>query len=199
MAGLGSGNKYSLMGGLRSAAQLVSYEIPRALSVVGVVMMAGTLSIVHIVNEQDRVWFILPQLIGFFVYYIASIAETNRVPFDIPEAESELVSGFNTEYSGIRFAIFFMAEYANVFAAGAIGTVLFFGGWSGPLLPPFVWMLIKVFAIFVMPFIFLRWTLPRFRADQLMALCWKVLLPLSLVNIALTGVMTILAKGWIGG
>lgn len=199
MAGLSSGNKYSLMGGLRAAAQLISYEIPRALSVIGVVMMAGTLSLVQIVNEQDRMWFVLPQIIGFFVYYISSIAETNRVPFDIPEAESELVSGFSTEYSGIRFAIFFMAEYANVFAAGAVGTVLFFGGWNGPFLPPVVWMILKVFLIFILPFIWVRWTLPRFRPDQLMSLCWKVLLPLALFNLGLTGVMIVMAKGWIGG
>lgn len=186
MAGWGSGSKYPWLGGLRSAAQVMSYEIPRALSVLGVVMLAGTLSTVSIVNSQSGIWFIVLQPLGFLVFFISSLAELKRIPFDLPEAESELVAGYFTEYSGMRFMFFMMGEYVAMLAAAAMVTTLFLGGWRGPLLPPIVWFLLKTFAvIFVM--MWLRWTLPRFRIDQLMSVSWKFLIPVALLNIVLTG------------
>jgi len=188
MAGWSSSNKYSVLGALRSAAQAVSYEVPLVISVLGVVMMVGSLSMTKIVEAQQRMWFVIPQFLGFFIFFIAAIAETNRLPFDIPEAESELVAGFHIEYSGIRFAMFFLAEYANMFTVSAIATAMFLGGWQGPLLPPWMWFLAKTyFLIFVM--IWLRWTLARLRVDQLMNLSWKVLLPLAFVNLGITGLV----------
>ncbi|WP_324718197.1 NADH-quinone oxidoreductase subunit NuoH [Carboxydochorda subterranea] len=188
MAGWSSNNKWSVFGALRSAAQLVSYEVPLVLAVVAVVMLTGSLSLVDIVEAQRRWgWFILLQPLGFLVYYTAALAEANRAPFDLIEAESELVAGFNTEYSGIRWAIFFLAEYANLLSGSAIAATLYLGGWNGPWLPPFVWFLIKTY-FFVFLAMWIRWTVPRIRVDQLMNLGWKVLLPLSLVNLALTGV-----------
>lgn len=196
MAGWGSHNKFALLGGMRSAAQMISYEIPRALSVLAVVMLAGTLSTVSMVNSQDRLWFIVLQPLAFLIYFIASLAETNRVPFDFPEAESELVAGYGTEYTGIRWGLFFMAEYTAVFAASAIGAVLFLGGWRGPWLPPVIWFLLKTyFLIFVMMWV--RWTLPRFRIDQMMDLSWKLLVPLALINLGVTGGLVLLVdKIW---
>ncbi len=195
MAGWGSNNKYALLGGLRSAAQIISYEIPRALSVVGVVMLAGSMSTVTIVKSQSSIWFILLQPLGFLIYFISTLAEVNRIPFDLPEAESELVAGFHTEYSGIKWSIFMMSEYANVFAGCALCVVLFLGGWHGFLIPKgepwssvvsLIWFMVKtLILIFLM--MWLRWTLPRFRVDQLMDLSWKVFLPLALINIGLTG------------
>lgn len=186
MAGWGSNNKYSLIGAMRSIAQLISYEIPLVLSVLGVVLVAGSMSLVDIVEAQSRVWFIIPQFLGFVVFYIASLAELNRTPFDLVVGESEIVAGYATEYSGIRWAMFFFAEYAGLVASSAVATVLFLGGWHGPLLPGWVWFFIKTyFLVFVAMWI--RWTLPRLRIDQVMTLGWKFLLPLSLINIAVTG------------
>lgn len=192
LAGWSSNSKYSLLGGLRSSAQMVSYELGLGLSVLGVVMMTGSLSLVDIVEAQKGTWLgilprwnIFPQFLGFVIFLISSNAELNRAPFDLPEAETELVAGFHTEYSSMKFALFFMAEYANMIAAAALATTLFLGGWRGPLLPPVIWFLLKVFA-FIFLFIWLRATLPRFRYDQLMGFGWKVLLPLALANVMFT-------------
>ncbi len=192
LAGWASNSKYALLGGLRSAAQMVSYELGLGLSVLGVVMMTGTLSLVDIVEAQNGTWFgilprwnVFPQFLGFVIFLISSNAELNRAPFDLPEAETELVAGFHTEYSSMKFALFFMAEYANMIAASAIATTLFLGGWQGPLLPPVIWFSLKVFG-FLFLFIWLRATLPRFRYDQLMGFGWKVLLPLALANVMFT-------------
>jgi NADH-quinone oxidoreductase subunit H len=192
LAGWASNSKYALLGGLRSSAQMVSYELSLGLSVVGVVMMAGSLSLVDIVEAQKGSWYgliprwnVVPQFLGFVIFLVSSNAELNRAPFDLPEAETELVAGFHTEYSSMKFAMFFMAEYANMIAASAIATTLFFGGWQGPLLPPVVWFVLKVFC-FLFLFVWLRATVPRFRYDQLMGFGWKVLLPTALVNVMLT-------------
>ena len=190
LAGWSSNSKYSLLGGLRSAAQMLSYELSLSLSVVGVLMLAKSLSLVEIVKAQEKVWFIFSQPLGFLIFLICGVAETNRAPFDLPEAESELVAGFHVEYSSMKFAMFFMAEYANMVTVSALATTLFLGGWTGPLLPPVVWFLIKVFA-FLFLYIWLRATLPRFRYDQLMCFGWKVLLPLSLANVLVTGAVVV--------
>jgi NADH-quinone oxidoreductase subunit H len=187
MAGWSSNNKYAALGALRSAAQAVSYEVPLVISLLGPVLLVGSLSMTKIVEAQRIVPFILVQPLAFFIYFTCAVAETNRLPFDIPEAESELVAGFHVEYSGMRFAIFFLAEYANMFVVCAIATTVFLGGWRGPLLHPVAWFLIKTyFLLFVM--IWLRWTLTRVRVDQLMHVAWKVLLPLAFVNLGVTGV-----------
>ena len=207
MAGWGSGNKFSMLGGLRGAAQLVSYEIPRVLSVVPVLMFYGTQSLRGIALAQMGrwhgflpKWFIFYPVIGqiaFLIFLISSVAETNRTPFDIPEAESELVAGFHTEFSGLKFALFFLAEYAYTFLASAMAVVLFFGGadgyYAGGMLPSWLWFLGKTFAI-VFLFLWFRWTFPRLRVDTLMQFCWKFLLPWSLVNIALAGLMVLLRQ-----
>jgi NADH-quinone oxidoreductase subunit H len=192
LAGWASNSKYSLLGGLRSAAQMVSYEMALGLSVIGVVMLSQSLSLVDIVNAQAGTWFgviprwnVFAQPLGFALLLVSANAELNRAPFDLPEAETELVAGFHTEYSSMKFAMFFMAEYANMIAASALVTTLFLGGWRGPLLPPVVWFLLKVGA-FLFLFIWVRATLPRFRYDQLMAFGWKVLLPLGLANVVVT-------------
>jgi NADH-quinone oxidoreductase subunit H len=205
LGGWGSGNKFSMLGGLRAAAQLLSYEIPRVLSVVPLVMLYGSMSLQTIAISQQGRWFdVVPQwfifypVIGqlaFLIYLISSVAETNRTPFDMPEAESELVSGFHTEFSGFKFALFFLAEYAYVFLAAAMGTALFFGGgdapfWSNGPIPSWIWFLIKTFAI-VFLFMWFRWTYPRLRVDRLMQFCWKVLMPWSFVNILLTGLFVL--------
>jgi NADH-quinone oxidoreductase subunit H len=185
MAGWGSNNKWSLLGALRSAAQIISYEVPLVLALLAVVMWAGTLSTVGIVQAQERLWYIVwppPLWLAFFVYLIASIAEVNRTPFDIPEADSELVAGFHTEYSGMRFAFFFLAEYAHTFFIAGLGATLFLGGWNGPLLPGWVWFLGKSYVL-VLLIMWLRWTVPRTRVDQLMNFSWKVLLPISLLDL----------------
>jgi NADH-quinone oxidoreductase subunit H len=186
LAGWSSNNKYSLLGGLRSSAQMISYELPLGLALIGVLMMTQSLSLVDIVNAQSRYWFILVQPIGFLVYAISAIAETNRCPFDLPEAETELVAGFHTEYSSMKFALFFMAEYANIITVSAIAVTFYFGGWRGPFLPPVAWFLIKM-ALCIFFFVWLRSTYPRFRYDQLMKIGWKFLLPLALANILFTG------------
>lgn len=198
LAGWASNSKYSLLGGLRSSAQMVSYELGLGLSVLGVVMMTGSLSLVDIVEAQKGTWLgilprwnIFPQFLGFVIFLISSNAELNRAPFDLPEAETELVAGFHTEYSSMKFALFFMAEYANMIAAAALATTLFLGGWRGPLLPPVIWFLLKVFA-FIFLFIWVRATLPRFRYDQLMGFGWKVLLPLALANVMFTAALILI-------
>ena len=191
MAGWGSNNKYSLLGGMRSVAQIVSYEIPLVLSILGVVMLSNTLRIPGIVEAQKGFfsWFIFRQPLAFIIYIIAATAELNRVPFDIPEAESELTAGYHTEYSGMRFAIFFLAEFTNMFMVSGIAASLFLGGWQGfGFLPPFAWFFLKCYAI-VFLLIWFRWTFPRLRADQLMNLGWKVLTPLAFLNIFITGIL----------
>jgi len=189
MAGFGSYNKYAMLGSMRSAAQMVSYEVPRALSIIGVVMIAGSAKLTSIVDAQG-LWYLIWQPLGFLVFFIATLAEINRVPFDLPESESELVTGHHTEYSGMRFAFFFFAEYTAFIAAAALTVVLFLGGWHGPgpvFLAP-IWFLIKMFAVIYVT-MWIKWTLPRFRIDQVMDLGWKVLLPLSLLNILVTGIV----------
>jgi len=185
MAGWASNNKYSLMGAVRSIAQSIAYEIPIILSILNIVILTQSLKLSEIVKAQQNMWFFVPQFISFVVYLISAIAELNRTPFDIPEAESELVAGFHTEYSGMRFAIFFMAEYTNMFLVSAMATTLFLGGWLGPVLPPIVWFFIKTYAI-VFFIIWVRWTFPRLRPDQLMNFCWKFLTPLALINLIVT-------------
>jgi NADH-quinone oxidoreductase subunit H len=186
LAGWSSNNKYALIGSLRGIAQMLSYEIFMGLSLMGVVMLAGSFNLQDIVNSQTHRWFFLPQLVGFVVFFIAGIAETHRIPFDVPEAEGELVAGYHSEYSGIKFGMFFLGEYMGITLISALTVSLFFGGWLGPVLPPIVWFIIKTF-IFICLFILIRATLPRFRYDQLLSFGWKILLPLSLLNILITG------------
>ena len=191
LGGWSSNNKYSLLGALRSSAQMISYELSLGLSLIGVIMISQSLSLVDIVNSQAKYWFVILQPIGFLIYAISAIAETNRCPFDLPEAETELVAGFHTEYSSMKFALFFMAEYANIITVSAVAVTFFFGGWRGPYLPPVVWFLIKM-ALCIFFFLWLRSTYPRFRYDQLMKFGWKILLPVALVNILITGLVMVL-------
>lgn len=186
LGGYASNNKYSLLGGLRSAAQMVSYEVFMGLSVMGVVMLAGSFNLGEIVEAQQKIWFVIPQFLGFVIFLIAGVAETHRLPFDLPEAEHELVAGFHTEYSGMKFGMFMVGEYAGMILISSMIVILFFGGWMGPVLPPFVWFFLKVMA-FILLFILLRAAIPRPRYDQLMAFGWKVMLPLSLLNLVVTG------------
>jgi len=186
MAGWGSSNKYSLLGAMRDVAAVVSYEIPLVLSLVGVVLIAGSLSLNQIVLAQD-IPFILLQPLGFLLFFIGGCAEINRSPFDLFEADSEIVAGFHTEYSGMKFAMFYLAEYAEALVISAIIATLFLGGWRGPLLPPWLWFVIKVIAVFFV-MVWTRTTLPRIRIDQLMALAWKFLFPLALINLIITAV-----------
>jgi NADH-quinone oxidoreductase subunit H len=193
LAGWASNSKYSLLGGLRSAAQLLSYEVFMGLSVMGVVMMAGSFSLADIVRAQQGMWFVVPQVVGFAVFVIAGFAETHRLPFDLPEAESELVAGFHSEYSGMKFGMFFVGEYLAIVLVSALIAVLFFGGWLGPGLPPILWFLIKTF-VFILVFVLMRASLPRPRYDQLMSFGWKVLLPLSLLNLLVTGAVLLAVR-----
>ncbi|MCI0531874.1 MAG: NADH-quinone oxidoreductase subunit NuoH [candidate division Zixibacteria bacterium] len=190
MAGWSSNSKYSLLGALRSSAQMISYEVSYGLSIIGVIMIAGSLNLTEIVNAQANFWdwFMIKQPVGFLIFAICGIAETNRAPFDLPEAETELVAGYHTEYSSMKFGMFFVAEYAHMLNVSAIVVILFMGGWHGPWLPPVAWFLLKVSA-FLFLYIWLRATLPRFRYDQLMDFGWKFLLPLALVNILVTGIV----------
>ena len=194
LAGWASNNKFSLLGGMRATAQLVSYEVFMGLSLIGVVMLAGSFSLADIVRAQRHVWFILPQFPGFLLFLIAGIAETHRLPFDLPEGENELGAGFHTEYSGMKFGMFFIGEYVGILVISAMITILFLGGWLGPLLPPLFWFLAKT-GVLVAFFILLRAALPRPRYDQLMALGWKLMLPLCLLNIAATGAIMLSASG----
>lgn len=192
LAGWSSNNKYSLLGGVRGAAQMISYEVFMALSLMGVVLMAGSFNMTDIVNAQKGMWFVVPQFIGFVIFLIAGIAETHRLPFDIPEAESELIAGFHSEYSGMKFGMFFVGEYLGITFVSCMITVLFFGGWLGPaFLPGIVWFIIKMF-VFILFFILLRASLARPRYDQLMSYGWKLLLPLSLLNVLVTGAIVLL-------
>ncbi len=193
LAGWSSGSKYSLMGGLRSSAQMISYEVGYGLSIIGVILVANTLSLRELVAQQASVldWFVWKQPLGFLLYLTCAIAETNRLPFDLPEAESELVAGYHTEYSSMRFATFFIGEYANMLAVSSVGATLFFGGWQGPYLPSIVWFIVKVF-LFMFFYIWLRGTFPRFRYDQLMSFGWKVLFPLALLNTMVTAAVVML-------
>jgi NADH-quinone oxidoreductase subunit H len=192
IGGWASDSKYSLLGAMRTCAQLVSYEVSLALSVLGVILMAGSLSLVDIVHQQESTWwFAVPQFVGLIVFFIAGIAETNRAPFDLPEAETELVAGYLTEYSGMRFGLFSMAEYINMIVLSALAVTLFFGGWLGPWEPlgP-LWFVLKLLVV-IFIFIWLRTTLPRLRYDQLMAFGWKVLLPVATINALVTAALVV--------
>ncbi len=202
MAGWGSNNKYALLGGMRSAAQVVSYEVPMVVSILTVVIFAGSLSMVDIVQAQEGHaifnWFFFRLPFGpiaFVTYIIAATAEANRTPFDIPEAEQELVAGFNVEYSGMKFAMFFLAEFVNMFTVSAIAVTLFFGGWNGPFLPSWVWFLGKTLCVVLLLMMF-RWTYPRLRVDQLMEFAWKFLVPVTFGNLILAALMKHLGWYW---
>jgi NADH-quinone oxidoreductase subunit H len=193
LAGWSSGSKYSFLGAMRSAAQLISYEVSMGLSLLGCVMIAGSLSLTEIVRAQDEIWFIVPQAVGFLVFMISGFAETNRAPFDLPEADAELVQGYMTEYGGMRFGSYLLAEYLEMFVVSAIAATFFLGGWMGPgpgFLDP-VWMVFKVLAL-IFFFIWVRATLPRLRYDQLMSLGWKIMLPLATLNVLVTAVVVTL-------
>jgi len=194
LGGWASNNKYSLLGGLRLSAQMISYELALGLSVIGVLMLAGSLSTVQIVAAQKSMWFIVYQPLGFLLFMTAAFAECSRTPFDLIECENELVAGYQTEYSSMKWALFMMGEYTHIIVASALATTLFLGGWQGPVLPPLVWFVLKTFAL-VFCFIWVRGTFPRFRFDQLMRLGWKVLLPLCLANILFTGALILFLKG----
>jgi NADH-quinone oxidoreductase subunit H len=190
LAGWSSGSKYSFLGAMRSAAQLVSYEVAMGLSLLGVIMMAGSLSLVSIVEAQGEVWYIVPQLVGFICFMVAGFAETSRTPFDLPEADAELVQGYMTEYGGMRFGSFLLAEYMEITVVSAIGAAMFLGGYMGPgpgWLDP-IWMLLKILAL-ILVFIWVRATVPRVRYDQLMSLGWKVLLPVATLNVMVTAIL----------
>ena len=204
LAGWASNSKYSLLGGLRSSAQMISYELAYGLSFAAVILMAGSLSLGEIVDQQSGYWYgfipkwyIVIQPVGFLIFLIAGVAETNRAPFDFPEAEQELVAGYHTEYSSMSFALFFLAEYVNMVTVSAVATDLFLGGWHGPFLPEWlgwVWFLIKVFLLLFF-YIWMRWTLPRYRYDQLMEFGWKWLLPAAVINLLVTA-FVVLQAGW---
>jgi len=204
LAGYASNSKYPLLASLRASAQLISYEVAVTLTLVSVIMVAGSLSMVSIVRAQEsqHVWFAFIQPVAFVIFFIGGLAETNRAPFDLPEAEQELTGGFHTEYSGMRFALFFLAEYANIIVVSSVATTLFFGGWLRPFpnvaalsfldfIPSWTWFLIKSF-VFLYIFIWVRATLPRYRYDQLMRLGWKVLIPLAIANLVVTGIVKVL-------
>ena len=195
LSGWASNSKYSLLGGLRAAAQTLSYEVFMGLSLMGVVMLTGSFSLRAIVEAQRDMWFCVTQFPALVIFLIAGLAETHRLPFDLPEAESELVAGFHSEYSGMKFGMFFVGEYLGVTLISALVVVLFFGGWLGPVLPPIVWFIGKT-GVFICGFILLRASLPRLRFDQLMALGWKILLPLALLNLLLTGAVVLLRNRW---
>jgi NADH-quinone oxidoreductase subunit H len=190
LAGWASDSKYSLLGGLRASAQMLGYEVFMGLSLMGVVLMTGSFRLSDIVDAQQHMWFVIPQFLGFVLFMIAGTAETRRLPFDLPEAESELVAGFHSEYSGMKFGMFFVGEYLGLVLISAMITVLFFGGWHGPWLPPIVWFTIKTLG-FICFFILMRAGLPRPRFDQLMSWGWKIMLPLALVNLLVTGALVL--------
>jgi NADH-quinone oxidoreductase subunit H len=194
LGGWSSNNKYSLLGGLRAASQMISYEVFMGLALMGVVVLSGSFNLREIVEAQDKIWFVIPQFLGFLIFLVAGAAEMRRLPFDIPEAESELVAGYHSEYSGMKFGMFFVGEYIGVVLISAMITTLFLGGWKGPILPPLIWFLIKVF-ILIGFFILLRATLPRPRYDQLLDWGWKLMLPLTLLNLVVTGAIFLAING----
>ena len=186
-AGWGSNNKYAMLGAVRAVAQNISYEIPLLLAVLPIVLMTRSMSLYQIGSAQEAYPFVLVQPLAFLIFFISALAETNRAPFDIPEAESELVAGFHTEYSGMRFGVFFLAEFTNMVIVAAVATILFLGAWNGPLLPGWLWFFIKVYGL-ILVMMWIRWTFPRLRFDQLMTYAWTVLVPLALINLLLTAV-----------
>jgi NADH-quinone oxidoreductase subunit H len=192
LGGWASGGKYALIGALRAAAQMLSYEVFMALALAGVVIQAGSFRLIDIVEAQRDLWFCLPQILGLAVFFLAAVAESKRLPFDLPEAEAELVAGYHAEYGGMKFGMFFVGEYLGVTLLAAMTVTLFFGGWLGPWLPPPVWFVLKTFAV-IGVFVLLRASLPRPRPDQLMAYGWKVLLPLALLNLLATGAVVLAA------
>lgn len=195
LGGWASNNKYALLGAMRGAAQLISYEVFMGLSIMGVVLTTGSFSLQDIVNAQKGMWFVVPQFVGFVTFLIAGIAETHRLPFDIPEAESELIAGFHSEYSGMKFGLFFVGEYLGITLISALVVCLFFGGWLGPaFLPPILWFVIKTFA-FIGLFILLRASMPRPRYDQLMEFGWKIILPITLLNLMVTAAIILVRSG----
>jgi NADH-quinone oxidoreductase subunit H len=192
LGGWASGSKYSFLGSMRAAAQLISYEVALGLSLLGVAMTAGSLSLVTIVEEQGEMWFVVPQIVGFLIFIVAGVAETARGPFDLPEADAELVAGYNTEFGGMRFGAYFMAEYIDMFVVAGIASACFLGGWHGPgpdALAP-LWMLLKIGAL-IFFFIWVRFTVPRLRYDQLMSFGWKILLPLATLNVLVTAIVLV--------
>jgi NADH-quinone oxidoreductase subunit H len=193
LAGWSSNNKYALLGGLRASAQMLSYEVFMGLSLMGVVVLAGSFRITDIVDAQTHLWYVIPQFAGFVLFFIAGVAETRRLPFDLAEAESELIAGFHSEYSGMKFGMFFVGEYIGVIVVSAMITLLYFGGWNGPVLPAPLWFGIKTM-FFICLFVLFRGALPRPRFDQLMSWGWKIMLPLALINLLITGAV-VLAKG----
>lgn len=190
LAGWASNNKYAMLGGMRAAAQTISYEVFMGLSLLGVVMLSGSFNLKQIVLAQSDMWFIIPQFFGFIVFMIAGVAESHRLPFDLPEAETELAAGFHTEYSGLKFALFFLGEYLGLLLISAMTVTLFLGGWQGPWLPPIVWFLLKTMFL-ILFLILLRAALPRPRFDQLMAFGWKVMLPVALLNLVITAAISL--------
>jgi NADH-quinone oxidoreductase subunit H len=193
LGGWASNSKYSLLGGVRTAAQMISYEVSLGLSLVPIVMLAGSFSLVDIVNAQNRLPFILMQPVSFILFFVSAAAEIKRIPFDLPEAENELVAGYHTEYSGMRFGLFFLGEYITMIVLGGLVAIFFLGGWRGPILPPILWFLLKVFlTVFIL--IWFRGTLPRLRYDRLMNIGWKILTPVSLLNIMATGAVILIMK-----
>lgn len=197
LGGWASNNKYALLGAMRGAAQMISYEVFMGLSLLGVVLLSGSFSLHTIVEAQRDMWFVVPQFAGFVIFLIAGIAETHRLPFDIPESESELIAGFHSEYSGMKFGMFFIGEYVGIILISSITVALYFGGWLGPdFLPPVVWFILKTF-VFIILFILLRASLPRPRYDQLMDFGWKILLPITIINLMVTaGIVLVMEKGW---
>ncbi len=191
LGGWASNSKYPLLGGLRSSAQMISYELAQGIAIVPIIMITGSLSLAEIGRAQAKMWFVVPQFFGFLIFLICSVAETNRAPFDLAEAESELVAGFHTEFSSMKFALYFLAEYANMMVVSGVAITCFLGAWFGPVFPGPVWFLIKL-TLFLFFYIWLRATFPRLRYDQLMSFGWKVLLPASLLNMAVTAVVLVL-------
>jgi NADH-quinone oxidoreductase subunit H len=192
LGGWASGSKYSFLGAMRSAAQLISYEVSLGLALLGVAMTAGSLSLVDIVDSQDGIWFVVPQFVGFLIFLVAGFAESARPPFDLPEADAEIVAGYNTEFGGMRFGSFFLAEYIEILVISGVTTAVFLGGWHGPGPPALdpLWVIVKMF-VFVVLFIWVRATLPRLRYDQLMSFGWKVLLPLATLNVLVTAILVV--------
>jgi NADH-quinone oxidoreductase subunit H len=197
LGGWASNNKYALLGAMRGAAQMISYEVFMGLAIMGVVVLSGSFSLHTIIEAQAGMWYVVPQFAGFIIFFIAGIAETHRLPFDIPEAESEIIAGFHSEYSGMKFGMFFVGEYVGIVLISSLTVALYFGGWLGPdFLPPVVWFILKTF-FFIMVFILLRASLPRPRYDQLMDFGWKVLLPITIVNVMVTAaIVLVMEQGW---